>query len=1017
MPDAIPQNFHGNIVPVVNPLLETAPGQQRAWNILEKLGEGDAGEVHRVQALLDGRIAIMKRPRKNNFPSDAIRQANQIAKEAQTLALLNRLNAANLAMQPPALLDQAKQSDEFSERFFIVITPAPGINLAQLARSVRMGSVESVLPGSPDSPAPPALELLFLKKLIGIGRLPELLLLRSLSGLLNTFETIHTFQGETAGGQVFGIIWNDVKPEHIYWSAVEARFTLIDWGNAQFLEADGVTRDRLNSRINDYQQFLNSMGRFLEDEAPDLLIRLEWPVDRPTAALYSESIQPLYGRIEALLAYELEQLAETRCQENEILSEGEYTLAQFERLANIHARLVAAGELPNYAESERFFFQVARTLASGGDLEAVEKLFRTAGTYSSAQPDGYGLLGQVAAAVSAGSVSDRVLFYGLAGDWESAFWDLRQSLLGMDANQRESAPSLLGQAEDISDLIRIQALGQDSLRPRVALNRLIYTLQSSIRDSSVPGPGAELLQALREEILPRWTLVEPDPPNSGIGYRELDAYIEALETAGREAARQFLLATGQPRLQADVVLDAWERKDFETARLGLRQLLLWDPDWARVFLAERALVNAPTWLATIAAGPVEDEPLQEFITRLEVTGREYRNQVGPATWLDALLDAFKQLRRGGEPTDILVQHMEARDELSWLVMLESRRPLLATPGRSLQVERLPLPEIKVPILGMKETPLGGHDGVLLSEPLDTWTAEARGSSARLFMGRLPIAAGESIPAAMKLMRPDRVDYALPLFNEEVRILTLMRDTPGVVPMLECGFIHLNSESKLPGEERGASAEGLVGEVQRFGPDSVHNFLGDLEKRVGQGWIPYLALEKQERQDNLLLHCDTGHTHGRFLPILEGLIMALQICDILEVAHTRDIVYRDHKILHYYWRSEYNGVMMIDWNVAKRHPGGLSEAEIRFDLVQFGARALHYILTGRSAPGALPMGPNRPEEIEAAQSSYTAQWTYDDQRLPKDIKDLLETVLAAEYRSARAMRDTIFSIYQKLSELV
>jgi hypothetical protein len=166
-----------------------------------------------------------------------------------------------------------------------------------------------------------------------------------------------------------------------------------------------------------------------------------------------------------------------------------------------------------------------------------------------------------------------------------------------------------------------------------------------------------------------------------------------------------------------------------------------------------------------------------------------------------------------------------------------------------------------------------------------------------------------------------------------------------------------------------------------------------------------------------LLCDTGHTHGRFLPILEGLLMALQICDILEVAHTRDIVYRDHKILHYYWRSVYNGVMMIDWNVAKRHPGGLSEAEIQFDLVQFGARALHYILTGRSAPGALPMGPNRPEEIEAAQSSYTAQWTYDDQRLPKDIKDLLEAVLAGAYRSARAMHTDIYAIYQKLSELV
>jgi serine/threonine protein kinase len=210
---------------------------------------------------------------------------------------------------------------------------------------------------------------------------------------------------------------------------------------------------------------------------------------------------------------------------------------------------------------------------------------------------------------------------------------------------------------------------------------------------------------------------------------------------------------------------------------------------------------------------------------------------------------------------------------------------------------------------------------------------------------------------------------------------------------------------------------MRGRVQRFGPDSVHNFLGDLEKRASAGWIPYLALEKMERQDNLLLLTDTGHTRGRFLPLLESLVIAQQICDILEVAHTRSIVYRDHKILHYYWQSRYNGVFMIDWNVAKRYPGGLSAAEIQFDLVQFGARSLHYIFTGRPAPGALPMGPNRPEEIEAANSSYTAQWTYDDQRLPQDIKDLLEAILSGAYDSARRLREDLNTIYKKLSELI
>jgi serine/threonine protein kinase len=153
-----------------------------------------------------------------------------------------------------------------------------------------------------------------------------------------------------------------------------------------------------------------------------------------------------------------------------------------------------------------------------------------------------------------------------------------------------------------------------------------------------------------------------------------------------------------------------------------------------------------------------------------------------------------------------------------------------------------------------------------------------------------------------------------------------------------------------------------------------------------------------------------------MPILEALIIAIQICDILEIAHSRNIVYRDHKILHYYWQSEYNGVFIIDWNIARRFPEGLSPADIQFDLVQFGARALHYLFTGRAAPGALPMSANRPEEIEAADHSYAVQWTYDDQRLPKDIKDLLEAVLAGTFYSARSLREALLNIYRKLSEL-
>ena len=307
-------------------------------------------------------------------------------------------------------------------------------------------------------------------------------------------------------------------------------------------------------------------------------------------------------------------------------------------------------------------------------------------------------------------------------------------------------------------------------------------------------------------------------------------------------------------------------------------------------------------------------------------------------------------------------------------------------------------------------------GIIFSDPLDTWAPEARGSSARLFSGSLPGPGEQRQIAAMKLMRPDQIEYALPLFREEASILSLMHDVPGVVSLIETGFIELD-HSNLPPEDRNATAADLRGNALRYGLDSIHNFLADLDTRTGKGWLPYIAIEKYERKDNLLLLCDTGYTNGRFLPTLEGLVMAIQICDILDAAHARNTIYRDHKILHYYWRKEFNGVFAIDWNVSKRFPGGLSTAETQFDLVQFGARALHYLLAGRSAPGALPLGPNRPEEIEAAARSYAVHWNYDDQRLPKDIKDILHSVLAGEYNSARLLRDDLYAIFQKLSGLV
>ena len=69
-------------------------GQQYKWCLLDKLGEGDAGEVYRVQSLLGGKPAILKRPRKSAFSSDVLRQAAQIKTESKLLTALSGVTGA-----------------------------------------------------------------------------------------------------------------------------------------------------------------------------------------------------------------------------------------------------------------------------------------------------------------------------------------------------------------------------------------------------------------------------------------------------------------------------------------------------------------------------------------------------------------------------------------------------------------------------------------------------------------------------------------------------------------------------------------------------------------------------------------------------------------------------------------------------------------------------------------------------------------------------------------------------------
>jgi serine/threonine protein kinase len=470
----------------------------------------------------------------------------------------------------------------------------------------------------------------------------------------------------------------------------------------------------------------------------------------------------------------------------------------------------------------------------------------------------------------------------------------------------------------------------------------------------------------------------------------------------------------QPRAQVDLVLNAWAQKDFELARRGLRQVLLWDPDRARLITAWKALDTAPDWLASLHQGAAKVEPFYDYLTSVELAGRTLRNRVGPASWLDEILEALKRLRKGTHSVDLLIEFPEVMHELPWLKEYQSRELVSLPHTRTLTLERDTVPSSTAySMLGVLEGKFGPHQTMALADPLDTWTPEARGSSARVFAGNLHGQSGKPVSLAFKIMRPDQLSYALPLFIEEVQVLTLLRDVPGITPLVECGFIKLDDGLSLPSDESHASAGQLSGQVIHYGVEQAQNFLASMDRQLSVGWLPYLALVKRNPEYNLLHYCDASYTHGWFLPLRHSLILALQLCDLLQYAHDRNIVYRDHKILHYYWDPMSHGVTMIDWNIAKRHPQGLEDADRQFDLVQFGARGLHHIFTGRPAQGSLPLGPNRPEDIEKASSHYPVSWTYDDERLPNQLRLVLEQALNQGYTQLHDIRKDLLDIFQQL----
>lgn len=992
---------------------EVVAGQRNKWDLKKKLGEGDAGEVFLVESLLEGKPAILKSPRFSALTSDVLRQSSQIKSEGRILeSLTGFISSNNRGVHTPNLLDQSPPEAEFGGRYFIVIEQASGVNLSLMDRAARFNQLpEDIVLNHSDH--------LFLQRLIEKGEIPEYILLRIMVALLDLFEKIHFSEIIHEQGKFFGLIWNDVKPDHIFWDPSQSFLTVIDWGNAQLLQADGVTTDRQYSINDDYYQFVTEIGHFIREVNPGLYDRLDWPRDIQPGNAFSEGIRPLRETLYPMHAEMLTGLEYTQQKEAQLVIAAPEHLNQLDQIDIIQNSILDYGEIPNLQAKSNLYRRMALKFAEEKNVQEFRHICNLNSQSRFTSSLKWEVLEDLSnlAEQSDGRIQDACLHSlsaGLMDEWPSVLWELLASV-GDD-------PLPLWW-DDMSRRVRQIYLDIDpnALPPYMAISRLYFTLQSQILEQQANGSSDQtledskhhLLQIFHQEVIEKWKDMDPPPPNSGIGYQDVEGLIDETEThlPGTEEEIKKILA--QPLAHARMVIDAWNREDFDKARRGLRSLLVWDPHRRRLLNADRAIMYAPSWLSKIRLGAKKDEPFYDFLTEAELAGRELRNRVARAGWLDLILEAFARLRKGEKPVDLVMDYPDLSAEMPWLYEYRSRETISLPRSKPLSLDRANSPDSAGTVNSTKESAIGWDQEIQIENPLDTWVPEARGSSARVFSAIVLTPEGRRKEYALKIMRPNRADYALPLFQEEIQILSSLRGIQGVTPMLECGFIQLDEGIIFPEDNHHGSANHLSGHSLRYPVGDAQNMLVTLEDMVQQSWLPYLILEKRENQHNLMVYCDAGQTRGWFLPLREALFLTIQICDILQLVHDRNITYRDHKILHYYWDTKNEAVAVIDWNIAKHYPQGLSSAERQFDIVQFGARALHHILTGRPALGALPLGPNRPEEIEQASLNYPVQWTYDDERLPARVKEIVDQSLNQGYANFRELQRDLFQVYEQL----
>ena len=603
-------------------------GKRQVWEKIGYLGSGDSGELYSVRGQHTGEIGVLKHPGANEID----RQALEIECEGEILHRLISIRFVErgeknweLAVRAVRLLDSAPSSFQQTREFFVVTELAPGFDFLQLQK-IREN------PNLAQGKHP------FLDAFTHLDSFPSLLLCRAAYGVARYLESIHQLRADLQTDKIKGIIWNDVKPEHIFWNPEAHEFVLIDWAHSQFLGKDGVSSDRLYSIDQDWEQLVKMFRGYFDKHGKAIRPSIDWPAKPTWSSDWSLEIGRLMPQFERVINAELQGLSELRNKEETVLRKEFPSSKDLYELDEIHSKLISYGEVNITSGMGMFLENMLASSLEAGNFVDYLRAYSLAREVPGINLTQWDLMEQIARSSIHGELGEqyeRVKEAVYRSDWHSVLWLLGDAL----PDNKDEWYRLSRQVRNRIDTVRHN--------PETPLD-VLRDLQSSIgkQYKSLEGIPDRMFEMGMLEMKQK-RLAEVDQAWSarfgGIDYTNDIELVRMAMTDYPEHWLRFDRAITPPNQQAKRLLGNWEKRSFKDVERALEDLMIWDPDRRRIWGVKKHVENVQTILEEIR-GTTTPEKAEALRLRM----LEMQDDIGQAQWLDRNISALKELSAKGK---------------------------------------------------------------------------------------------------------------------------------------------------------------------------------------------------------------------------------------------------------------------------------------------------------------------------------------------------------------------------------